>query len=218
MDALRGTACGADITEPSAVHIKGQRQFLFFDTSTKAWRDFGEAQKPSKSSRKWLAQNGSVEIEVECGNSQPDMADVTKTMNAIFLAPNEPLADVLPDYWRVRGKGKHEPADQSVNTADGPQEPIAKVEKGVSPPHVVYDPDPEYSEAARMARFQGTTVLWLVVDTSGVPKDIHVQRAIGLGLDDQAVKSVQNWKFNPAMKNGDPIPVQINVEVNFRLY
>jgi TonB family protein len=88
---------------------------------------------------------------------------------------------------------------------------------GVSPPKAIYSPDPEYSETARQAKLQGTCVLWLVVGPDGKPRDIRVLRTLGLGLDEKAIEAVKHWRFEPAMKNGKPVAVQINVEVNFHL-
>jgi TonB family protein len=88
----------------------------------------------------------------------------------------------------------------------------------VSAPKVIYQPDPEYSEEARKAKFQGTCVLWLVVGADGKPRDIRVARTLGLGLDEKALDAVKNWRFEPALKDGKPVAVQINVEVSFRLY
>ncbi len=93
-----------------------------------------------------------------------------------------------------------------------------RVGGGVSAPKVLYEPDPEYSEEARKAKYQGTVVLWLVVDANGRPEQIRVQRALGMGLDEKAIEAVKTWKFEPAKKDGHPVPVMINVEVNFRLY
>jgi TonB family protein len=93
-----------------------------------------------------------------------------------------------------------------------------RVGGGVSAPKVVYDPDPEYSEEARKAKFQGTVVLWLVVSPDGKPQQIRVQRSLGMGLDEKAIEAVRQWRFEPAKKDGQPVPVMINVEVNFRLY
>ena len=81
-----------------------------------------------------------------------------------------------------------------------------------------FTPDPEYSEEARKAKYQGTCVLWLIVGPDGRPRDIHVARSLGLGLDEKAIEAVKQWKFEPAMKDGKPVAVQINVEVGFRLY
>jgi len=61
-------------------------------------------------------------------------------------------------------------------------------------------------------------VLWVVVGPDGRVHDIRVSRTLGLGLDEKAMEAVRNWKFEPARKDGQPVAVQINVEVNFRLY
>ena len=95
---------------------------------------------------------------------------------------------------------------------------IFRVGGGVSAPRALDTPDPEYSEEARKAKYQGTCILWLIVDPNGRPRDIKVARALGMGLDEKAIEAVRNWKFSPAMKDGKPVAVQINVEVNFRLY
>ena len=95
---------------------------------------------------------------------------------------------------------------------------VFRVGGGVSAPRVVYQPDPEYSEEARKAKYQGTCVLWLVVGPDGHPRDIRIARSLGLGLDEKAIDAVKTWRFEPAMKDGQPVAVQINVEVTFRLY
>ncbi len=89
---------------------------------------------------------------------------------------------------------------------------------GVGEPRVIYKTDPEYSEEARKAKYQGTVVLWLVVGPDGRAHDIRVQRSLGLGLDEKALEAVKQWKFEPAKLNGNPVAVAVNVEVDFRLY
>jgi TonB family protein len=93
-----------------------------------------------------------------------------------------------------------------------------RVGGGVTAPRTLYAPDPEYSEEARKAKYQGTVILWVRVGANGRVQEIHVQRSLGMGLDEKAIESVKQWKFEPGRKNGQPVPVQINVEVNFRLY
>lgn len=93
-----------------------------------------------------------------------------------------------------------------------------RVGGGVSAPRTLYAPDPEYSEEARKAKWQGTVVLWVIVGPDGRPRDIRIQRSLGMGLDEKAIEAVRQWKFDPARKDGQPVAVQINVEVNFRLY
>lgn len=95
---------------------------------------------------------------------------------------------------------------------------VFRVGGGVSAPRALDTPDPDYSDEARKAKYQGTVVLWLIVDENGKPRDIKVARSLGMGLDQKAIEAVRRWKFEPAMKDGRPVAVQINVEVNFRLY
>jgi len=95
---------------------------------------------------------------------------------------------------------------------------VYKVGGGISAPQPVTTPDPEYTEEARNAKAQGTCILWLIVDDQGNPKDIRVVRGLGYGLDAKAIAAVKQWKFHPAMKDGQPVNVQISVEVGFRLY
>jgi periplasmic protein TonB len=95
---------------------------------------------------------------------------------------------------------------------------VYKVGAGISAPEAITAPDPSYTEEARRAKTQGTCVLWLIVDATGHPRDIKVVRGLGYGLDAKAVEAVQQWRFQPAMKNGKPVDVQISVEVAFNLY
>ncbi len=95
---------------------------------------------------------------------------------------------------------------------------IYRVGGGVSAPRAIYSPDPDYSEEARKAKYQGTVVLFVVVGADGRPHDIRIQRSLGLGLDEKAIEAVRTWKFEPAKKDGQAVAVQVNIEVNFRLY
>jgi periplasmic protein TonB len=95
---------------------------------------------------------------------------------------------------------------------------VFKVGGGISAPQPISTPDPEYTEQARQAKTQGTCVLWLIVDDQGRPRDIRVVRGLGSGLDTKAIEAVKQWRFEPAMKDGRPVNVQISVEVGFKLY
>jgi len=95
---------------------------------------------------------------------------------------------------------------------------VYKVGGGISAPQAISAPDPDYTEEARRAKKQGTCVLWLIVDAAGHPRDIKVVRGLGLGLDAKALEAVKQWRFQPALKDGKPVDVQISVEVEFHLY
>ena len=95
---------------------------------------------------------------------------------------------------------------------------LYKVGGGVSAPRAIFAPDPEYSEEARKAKYQGTVVLYMIVGPDGRARDIRVVRSVGMGLDEKAIDAVRTWKFEPARRDGQAVAVQINVEVSFRLY
>lgn len=89
---------------------------------------------------------------------------------------------------------------------------------GVSAPVVIYQVDPEFSDEARRAKYEGICNVSLMVDAQGNPQNVRVPRALGMGLDEEAIKAVKQYKFKPAMFQGHPVPVEITVEVNFRIY
>jgi periplasmic protein TonB len=89
---------------------------------------------------------------------------------------------------------------------------------GVTQPRPIYDPDPDYSDAARKAKYQGSVLLWLIVGPEGLPHNIRLQRSLGMGLDEKAIAAVSTWRFQPATLNGKPVAVEVNVQVSFRLY
>jgi TonB family protein len=96
---------------------------------------------------------------------------------------------------------------------------VYRVGNGVSPPVPVYKPEPEYSEEARKAKYSGEVTLSIIIGTDGlVRKDsIQVVHSLGLGLDEQAIKAVSQWRFKPGTKDGKPVAVQAQIAVNFRL-
>ncbi len=95
---------------------------------------------------------------------------------------------------------------------------IYHVGGGVSAPLLVFAPDPEFSDEARRAKFQGVCVVSLVVDTKGNPERVQVIRHLGMGLDQKAVEAVKQYRFKPATLQGKPVPVEVNIEVTFRIY
>lgn len=87
----------------------------------------------------------------------------------------------------------------------------------VTAPVPIYSPDPGYSEEARKAKYSGVAVVVAIVDAQGNVSDVQILRPVGLGLDEKAIEAVKQWKFKPAMRNGVPVKVRVNIEVTFRL-
>jgi protein TonB len=92
-----------------------------------------------------------------------------------------------------------------------------RVGGSVLAPRPLTMPDPEYTEQARQAKLQGMCILGLIVGADGKPRDIRVIRKLGMGLDEKAMLAVSQWTFAPATKDGTAVPVQISVQVSFKL-
>lgn len=146
-----------------------------------------------------------------------------------------PRENGLPDCHRIKGSlertasGNIVMACEESTAAKLPSQPQTGVDvsplpyygginREVSSPGVLFDPSPTYPAVAHSLKLQGTTILQLTVTPAGTPSDIAILKPIGCGLDDQAVKALGTWKFKPAMLNGIPVPVRIDVEVSFNMY
>jgi periplasmic protein TonB len=96
-------------------------------------------------------------------------------------------------------------------------EKVYRVSKGMSAPRVLAKVDPQYTREARDAKISGTVLLSIVVGSDGVARDVKVIRSLDSGLDERAVFAVQQWKFQPGVRDGAAVSVRATIEVNFRL-
>ena len=108
--------------------------------------------------------------------------------------------------------------DSGPYVGDGPPGIYPAGQKGTSVPEVIYAPEPSFSDEARKAKFQGIVVLLVVVGKDGRPYNIRVGQSLGMGLDEQAIEAVRNWRFRPATLNGQAVARAIAVQVDFHLY
>lgn len=99
------------------------------------------------------------------------------------------------------------------NTGGG----VMHIGGGVSKPVVLYQVEPEFSEEARKAKFSGDVMVYLWIGTDGKPSHVRVVRGVGMGLDEKAVEAVRQYRFQPAMKDGKPVQVDLYVNVNFQI-
>jgi TonB family protein len=219
--------------EPSKLTLTGTRPLDVFDRTSQEWQ---------------LAPTATtVSVEMYLPAGEAANAAVPRLINTVFLKKSE-VAQVkctateqqefLQDL-QDRLNHPHAKATSKLPDATslGDLHPyclpggdrVYRVGRGITPPHARYAPDPKYTDAARSASLQGTTVLLAIVTPEGRPTAISIQRSLGAGLPDKmrplgyqldrrAVEAVSQWKFDPATFQGKPVPVAINIEVNFRLY
>lgn len=217
-EAMRGYWSSDALVQISSIslrdeylHFIGQRLISRFDTQTGVFKD-------SKTEHE-------LNIDIRVDPGWKELSGFESVLNKVFTTDRTYLASEAPDYWgcwlsgpivrgglgwRCTGEGKV-PMSLAERTA-------YRVGGGVSAPRVLTSPDPAYTSVAQKAKFQGTSVLFVVVNEAGEATEIQIAEPLGGGLDDRAVEAVRKWKFSPAMKDGHPVPVKINVEINFKLY
>ncbi len=87
----------------------------------------------------------------------------------------------------------------------------------ISLPRLVRKKEPEYGKASRKAHIEGTVVLYVVIGANGKPSDLLVYRKVSPDLDKEAIRAVQQWRFTPGMKSGQPVALPVMIEVNFQM-
>ena len=132
--------------------------------------------------------------------------------------PNAPLVGTSLGNGRGTGIGSGSGGGIGSGSGGNMGGGLRRIGGGVSAPIVLFAPEPEFSEEARKAKAAGNVLVYLQVDAQGRPTHVHVLRGIGLGLDEKAVEAVRQYKFKPALEDGKPVPVEMNVEVNFQIF
>jgi TonB family protein len=166
-------------------------------------------------------------------------------LSRVFLTPQDDFAGLVPDYWKpcvlagligksakchfssellaipgvaipVESPSVSKPAIEAPPSASN--SPVFRKGSGVSPPRPVFTPEPKFTEVARKAKLSGVVTLGLVVDNAGRPVHVHILDPMGCGLDAEAVHIMETWRFEPAKKDGEPVAVEIEVEMDFHRY
>jgi TonB family protein len=167
------------------------------------------AEKKKKKNEKgpdgeFLAAGRPVKVVVHLDHPLTSADEAGKLLAGIFFFDSN-HDHLLPQYLRV--------------VPPMPERVFKVKEDELTPAKVVFAPDPDYSQEARDQRYKGRVVLSIVVDAAGEVAWVQVERAAGLGLDEQAVEAVKTWKFQPARsRSGEAVAVKLNVEISFDLY
>ncbi|HVO98698.1 MAG TPA: TonB family protein [Bryobacteraceae bacterium] len=148
-------------------------------------------------------ENGAVELSAK--------------MSAILLPSITPIQGqpAGPPTLAMERPGGMTPEPKVVDPMEGGS--IYRIGGGVSQPSLIFKCEPEYSEEARKAKWQGTVALSIVVDQYGETRNLKVVKSLGLGLDEEAVEAVRRWVFRPGRKEGAPVAVYATIQVTFNL-
>jgi TonB family protein len=141
------------------------------------------------------------------------------------LAPSIHSSALLACGPGQSGDSQQPSAKEPARDADGNY----KTGNGVSAPLIISLVDPEFPEAARKKKLGGTCIISAVIDENGTPRNVRVVQSIATGvkkklqpaalaLDNNAVKAVQRYRFRPGTYKGNPVPVSMEIQVEFRIY
>jgi hypothetical protein len=126
---------------------------------------------------------------------------------------DERMITAMPDFWKLyyqaaAAKSDYRPADPAVmrqNQVDQKAKLLSKFE-------------PASNEFAQTYGVAGMSLYHVVIAADGKPGEIAVARPIGFGLDENAVAAIRSAQFEPAIKDGKPVPVMLDLVVQFRIY
>jgi TonB family protein len=166
---------------------------------------------------------GKLKIQVTKPSSDADTeATLHQILNKIFIESGEDLRPLVPDYWQSYLAGSDSKsrfaAWRATFAEDKNQVPTKSdaVGGGVSAPHVVYQKDPKYTREAASHHIEGVSQLGTIIESTGMASNIAILEPLGMGLDEQAILAVRQEKFQPGMKGGKPVRVQIQIQMDFR--
>lgn len=126
-------------------------------------------------------------------------------------------ATVLGQVATGRDEGDSQSRASATANVPGTAPAIFQIGGDVKAPKLIHQVDPQYSKRAKKKKISGTVKVDLYVDDKGLPQNVHVTQGVGYGLDEQALLAVQGYRFEPATKNGVPVAVELQVQINFLL-
>jgi TonB family protein len=177
----------------------------------------GEAQPYATDVESWRSDAAPIvkralEICEAASNTNPGDLALALELEGDILGRTEAGASYWERATKIRAQ-RVAAASGSLTATDATN----RIGRDVSPPSILTKQEPNYTEMARLMRYSGTALFSVVIDAQGLPSSIRLIRGLGYGLDEKGAEAISTWRFRPAMKNGSPVAVYANIEVNFRL-
>jgi TonB family protein len=166
----------------------------------------------------WYSDDLHMNVKIE--HDDPRTGNVTMTMTKVTRTEPDPALFQIPEGYQngfpsmsrgiESGPAKRPPPSETAS-------PVYHVGGNVSAPRLVSAPDPEFPAGVQQG---GVVVVSCIVSEQGLPTQVRVIRSPSDAFDQNAIRAVQQYRFEPAMQNSDsaakPVSVQVNIEVNFR--
>lgn len=160
-----------------------------------------------------LAEESTIAIRLPDDNTIPSIG--------VHISTNATLISSGPGGPNGIGTGKNGQYGPGIGPFGwGPGEGVGisyPGQPGVVAPTLIYEREAEFSDEARRQKYQGICIVGIIVDVHGNPQNVHVIRALGMGLDEKAMEAIRQYRFKPGTKDGKSVPVAIAVRVDFHL-
>ncbi len=189
-----------------------------------AVKQLGQLDKSKKDLKDLKARN-EVRIEIEYPGPNISADSARRIFQTVFSSEKKELIDMVPPYWKSWLVDETSVQIHPIPCTPESGDIIYDLNYGDSThlgsrlvsPEVISRAEPIYTEPARMAKWQGTVIFAIIVDKGGDAQVERIIRPIGLGLDDVAIKGLQQWKFSPARLDGSPVSMRLKVEVHYSM-
>jgi TonB family protein len=215
------TLAGVDIQTVTlsgkGLELDGQRVGLAFDKDAMTRVVLPQRRAFSKA----VPEKMTIRIAV------PADGDYTAALDEIFTDSFAGFYSPLPDCWQWYARSHHLIPAVAVTATGSVLKPgnlvvstgkLRMVGGSVTAPQLTYQVDPQYTQAAGNMHYEGMSLVRVILGANGIPSNLIIVRPLGLGLDEAAVAAVAEYRFRPATEDGKPVAVELNVEVNFRIF
>ncbi len=194
------------LLKPDHLEIRGHRAAFVYDL-----------QQAKLVPQRWDA----IIIEIATREALDQSAQLHAALEKIFTAPGDDTSNSMPDYWQPYYSG----ALRKRTPEDDAEEPTASDHSKVRPPagsgvvegHLKRRIEPAYTPLAKAAHIQDTCVMRATIDKSGRLKDIVIVRPMGAGLDEEVIKALRQWEYEPYRLKGEPIEIETQIVIRFHL-
>lgn len=154
-----------------------------------------------------------IQIEID----SPANNDYGPALGYIFLSNLEDLVPSMPFYWQAYAKKHFLPPEATSTPSESPETKVARSGGAIFAPVLVRSAAPKFTCKAGLAGCGGNVLVNVWVQPNGTVSHLSIVQAIGLGLDESALAAVQKYLFKPAMQDGKPVLVEVNIDVNFMI-
>jgi TonB family protein len=159
-----------------------------------------------------------IKVTIRLTHPLISIDEAVALLGRIFASTQEEALASMPAELRPyfsRPGGSDTKNDENAHLE---AERVYKLGPGITPPKLQFSPEPAFSPKALQHRFEGVVGLNVIVDSKGTVSSATVIHPLGMGLDEEAARTVKAWRFIPAKREGQPVAVKVYIEVDFHLY